>query len=157
MKFDDLVPVTNIYNYAIKEGKSTFTYELSTPQLWDQNHILNCRYVYELDGEVVGWVALCSMSKRACYRGCVEVSLYVHPSYRNVGVGTALLSHLIKESEQKGYWSLYSCIFSTNTESIKLHLKLGFRLIGEREKVAKDIFGKWQNTMLLELRSKLIV
>ncbi|NLZ68553.1 MAG: N-acetyltransferase [Spirochaetales bacterium] len=157
MTFDDLGAVTNIYNIAIKEGRSTFNSKLFTPQLWEESHLFNCRYVYLKDDKVVGWIALCPMSKRECYKGCVEVSLYVHPDYRSQGVGTALLSYLIKESEKKGYWSLYSCIFSTNTQSIKLHQKLGFRLIGEREKVAKDIFGVWQNTTLLELRSNLII
>ena len=60
------------------------------------------------------------------------------------------------ESEKQGYWSLYSVIFSVNEASIRLHQKCGFRVIGYREKIAKDRFGSWQNTTVMEKRSALI-
>ena len=47
--------------------------------------------------------------------------------------------------------------FSVNEASIRLHKKLGFRETGYREKIAKDRFGKWQDTVLLERRSKKIL
>ena len=34
-----------------------------------------------------------------------------------------------------------------------LHKKCGFREIGYREKIAKDRFGEWQNTTLMEYRA----
>ena len=58
----------------------------------------------------------------------------------------------IEEAPKCGYWSLYSAIFSINAGSIALHKKCGFREIGYREKIAKDKFGIWQNTTLMELR-----
>lgn len=33
-----------------------------------------------------------------------------------------------------------------------MHKKCGFREIGYRERIAKDRFGNWQNTTLMELR-----
>lgn len=44
-------------------------------------------------------------------------------------------------------------IFSINEASIALHKKTGFREIGYREKIAKDRFGTWQNTTLMERRN----
>ncbi len=40
--------------------------------------------------------------------------------------------------------------------SMKLHESCGFRVVGYREKVARDKNGEWQNTFLMERRSKVI-
>ena len=37
--------------------------------------------------------------------------------------------------------------------SIKLHKKCGFRVIGTRERIAKDKFGNWQSTTTMEWRN----
>lgn len=63
------------------------------------------------------------------------------------------MQKLCEETEKAGYWSLYSAIFSINKASIALHKKCGFREIGYREKIAKDRFGVWQNTTLMERRN----
>lgn len=70
------------------------------------------------------------------------------------GLGTYLLEHLCSVTEQLGYWCLYAAIFSKNTASIALHKKCGFREIGYRERIARDRFGNWQSTTLLERRVK---
>ncbi|WP_242826641.1 GNAT family N-acetyltransferase [Oribacterium sp. NK2B42] len=79
--------------------------------------------------------------------------IYVDQKYRGHGVGTALVNELIKGSEKAGYWSIYSAIISINRASIALHKKCGFREIGYRERIAKDRFGEWQNTTLMEYRA----
>ncbi len=58
----------------------------------------------------------------------------------------------MQEIIRKGIWRLYVAIFSINVASIKFHEICGFRKIGYRERIAKDKFGKWQNTTLMELR-----
>ena len=112
-----------------------------------------CRFVFEEEGKVVGWIALSPSSSRCAYKGCVEMSVYVDRNYRGHGIGTALVNTIIREAEQCGYWSIYSAIFSINKASIALHKKCGFREIGYRERIAKDRFGKWQNTTLMEYRA----
>jgi phosphinothricin acetyltransferase len=81
------------------------------------------------------------------------MSVYVDRNYRGYGIGTALVNTIIREAEKDGYWSIYSAIFSINKASIALHKKCGFREIGYRERIAKDRFGKWQNTTLMEYRA----
>ncbi|MDD7193044.1 MAG: hypothetical protein PUH33_00865 [Clostridiaceae bacterium] len=63
---------------------------------------------------------------------------------------------LCEESEKAGIWSLCSVIFENNAASVGLHKKCGFRLVGKRERIAKDRFGRWQNTVIYERRSKII-
>ena len=70
-----------------------------------------------------------------------------------MGIGSALMSHLIDKSEEAGIWTLYSSIFPENIASIRLHRKHGFREIGYREKIGQ-IDGVWRNTVLFERRSK---
>ncbi|WP_242833002.1 GNAT family N-acetyltransferase [Butyrivibrio sp. LC3010] len=120
---------------------------------WNEGHVKNCRFVFEEEGKVVGWIALSPSSSRCAYKGCVEMSVYVDRNYRGHGIGTALVNTIIKEAEKDGYWSIYSAIFSINKASIALHKKCGFREIGYRERIAKDRFGKWQNTTLMEYRA----
>lgn len=141
-----------IYKQGIDSGKATFTTEYPTWEEWDAVHHKACRYVALFNDEIAGFVAVSPTTARVPYRGVVEASVYVGENYRNKGVGTGLLKKLIAEAPDKGFWCLYSSIFITNKNSIKLHKKCGFRTIGYRERIAKDKFGKWTDTILMEYR-----
>lgn len=145
--------VCNIYKEALAEGKSTFQTECPTYEKWDAGHLQDCRMVITVGDEIAGWCALSPTSSRDAYRGVAEVSIYVAAKFRSKGLGTALLNKLAEDSRKEGIWCLYAAIFSINEPSIALHKKCGFRVIGYREKIAKDRFGCWQDTTLLEKRN----
>ena len=153
MRDEDWGTVAEIYKQGLVEGTSTFNTECPSFTEWNEGHVKNCRFVFEEEGKVVGWIALSPSSSRCAYKGCVEMSVYVDRNYRGHGIGTALVNTIIREAEKDGYWSIYSAIFSINKASIALHKKCGFREIGYRERIAKDRFGKWQNTTLMEYRA----
>lgn len=153
MRDEDWGTVAEIYKQGLEEGTSTFNTECPGFTEWNEGHVKNCRFVFEEEGKVVGWIALSPTSSRCAYKGCVEMSVYVDRNYRGHGIGTALVNTIIREAEKDGYWSIYSAIFSINKASIALHKKCGFREIGYRERIAKDRFGKWQNTTLMEYRA----
>ncbi|WP_292139488.1 GNAT family N-acetyltransferase [Butyrivibrio sp.] len=153
MRDEDWGTVAEIYKQGLEEGTSTFNTECPSFTEWNEGHLRNCRFVFEEEGKVVGWIALSPTSSRCAYKGCVEMSVYVDRNYRGHGIGTALVNTIIREAEKDGYWSIYSAIFSINKASIALHKKCGFREIGYRERIAKDRFGKWQNTTLMEYRA----
>ena len=153
MRDEDWETVAEIYKQGLEEGTSTFNTECPSFAEWNEGHLRNCRFVFEEEGKVVGWIALSPTSSRCAYKGCVEMSVYVDRNYRGHGIGTALVNTIIREAEKDGYWSIYSAIFSINKASIALHKKCGFREIGYRERIAKDRFGKWQNTTLMEYRA----
>ncbi len=74
---------------------------------------------------------------------------------RGIVVGRALLQALILESESNGIWTLQASIFPENLPSLRLHESLGFRTVGQRERVSQ-LNGVWRNTMILERRSKVV-
>ncbi len=145
--------VRDIYAQGIATGSATF--ETLTPEWpqWDSRHLPTCRLVAVSRGEILGWAALSAVSSRHVYRGVAEVSVYVAESARGQGIGAALLGALIEESERNGIWTLQAGIFAENDASIRLHQKAGFRIVGRRERIG-CLKGKWQDTVLMERRSK---
>lgn len=152
MEKTDWSRVKEIYEQSLLKGESTFNIFCPDYKEWDSSHLKDCRYVAEIDDRVVGWIAISPTSSRDAYKGVVEVSIYIDSFHQGCGIGTQLLETLCKQSELYGYWCLYASIFSINTASIHLHKKCGFREIGFRERIAKDRFGRWQNTILMEKR-----
>ena len=57
-------------------------------------------------------------------------------------------------TEEAGYWTLQSTVLQDNAASKGLHLKCGFRLVGRRERIARDCHGRWLDTFLMERRCK---
>jgi phosphinothricin acetyltransferase len=80
------------------------------------------------------------------------VSVYVAEAARRHGIGAALLGALITESIQQEIWTLQVGIFPENIPSIELHKRLGFRIVGTRERIG-CIDGRWRDVVLMERRT----
>lgn len=147
--------VREIYLEGIRTGHATF--ETTAPEWpqWDNAHLAHSRFVAVEDAQVIGWAALTPVSGRCVYAGVAEVSVYVSEAARGKKVGTLLLEHLIRSSEERGIWTLQAGIFPENAASVHLHEKSGFRVIGRRERIGK-LGGVWRDTILLERRSKTV-
>lgn len=156
MQKEDWAEVAAIYKEGIDTKVATFQTEVPTYEAWDNSHIKTCRLVAVENNRVIGWTALTPYSSRCVYAGVAEVSVYIKGDYRGQQVGERLLKALILESEKAGIWTLQSGILEINKASIALHKKVGFRMVGYREKLAKDHNGVWQNTVLMERRSEII-
>lgn len=152
---EDWEAIRAIYLQGIATGQATFETSAPAWDEWDAGHLACGRLGAIASGQssLSGWAALTPASRRAVYAGVAEVSLYVAAPFRGQGVGRALLSALIAESEQNGIWTLQAGIFPENSASIALHKSLGFRIVGRREKIGK-LKGIWRDTVLLERRSK---
>ena len=150
---DDWVEVAAIYRHGMRTGMATFEVEVPSWQAWDAAHTL--RVVAAVDERVVGWAALAPVSSRWAYRGVAESSVYVDPESRGQGVGRALMDELIARSERAGIWTLQTSIFPENDASLQLHRKLGFRVVGVRNRIAKRD-GIWRDTVLMERRSEVV-
>jgi len=154
MQKSDWEAVRTIYHEGILTGNATF--ETGVPEwgIWDKHHFKTCRFVARKNHQIVGWSALSPVSPRAVYQGVAEVSVYITDSAQGIGIGKALLSKLIEESEKKGFWTLQAGIFPENRASIALHLSCGFREVGLRERLGQ-LNDVWRDVVLLERRSSL--
>lgn len=148
----DMEKVLSILNEAILEGNSTSRYVCPTKEEWENSLTPDCRYVYEEDGEVLGFAVLHPFSKRPCYSGVAEISVYIAAKARKRGIGKQLLQKMIEDSPKYGFWSLTSNIYETNEASCKLHEALGFRKVGYRERLMKTRSGEWMSVVIYELR-----
>jgi L-amino acid N-acyltransferase YncA len=108
---EDCLDVLDIYGDGIESGQATFETKTPTWEQWDAGHHVFARLVARSGAKVVGWAALAPVSRRACYAGVADVSVYVAAGFRGHGVGRALLEALIAESERHGIWTLQGATF----------------------------------------------
>jgi len=147
--------VRAIYLQGIATGHATFETTAPTWEAWDAAHLEFARIVALSNGELCGWAALSSVSKRAAYAGVAEVSVYVAEEYRKRGIGLNLLQRLIAESEQYGIWTLQASVVPENNATVALHRRCGFREVGRRDRIGR-LNGVWRDTILLERRSTVV-
>ena len=148
----DWPAVARIFAEGLDEG----TFEESVPdwEAWDASHLAAPRLVAR-NGEIVGWAALAPVSRRDCYRGVTENSIYVARAARGSGVGHALLEELVRRADESGIWTIQAGILAGNVSSVALHERCGFRLVGTRERIAQKN-GVWRDVVLMERRSILV-
>src|SRR5579871_603436 len=151
----DWEQVRTIYLEGIASGQATFEVEAPSWDAWDAGHHPFARLVGRADGKIVSWAALSPVSRRRCYAGVAEVSIYVGAASRGQGIGRQLLLAAIAESEQHGIWMLQGATFPENEASRRLQRSCGFREIGHRERIAQ-LQGVWRDTILTERRSRVV-
>lgn len=148
--------VIEIFQEGIDGGNATFDQNVPTWEAWDNKFFKICRFVLEDENEnIVGWAALQPISNRDCFKGVAEVSIYLKNEFQGKGLGKMLLRKLILDSEEHEFWTLQSGIFPENEASINVHLNLGFRNVGTRERIAQ-MNGVWRDVILLERRSAVV-
>jgi L-amino acid N-acyltransferase YncA len=157
MAAEDARAVLRIYQEGIDDGVATFEVAAPTWEQFDAGRLPGHRFVAvdKDSSQVLGWVAVSSVSPRPAYAGVVEHSVYVDRRARGRGVGGDLLRALVRSTEAAGVWTIQSAIFPGNAASARLHERLGFRVVGRRERIAR-LAGQWQDTVLVERRSRVV-
>jgi L-amino acid N-acyltransferase YncA len=152
----DAEAVLAIYQAGLDGGLASFETVAPSWAEFDAGRLPDHRWVaVSPSGAVVGWVAASPVSRRPAYAGVVEHSVYVSPAAQGRGVGRVLLEALIASTEAAGVWTIQSAIFPENAASIALHERVGFRVVGVRERIARH-GGRWRDTVLLERRSPVV-
>ena len=151
----DWEQIREIYREGLNSGQASFETEAPTWEQWDGAHHRHSRLVAREGNRVVGWGALAPVSKRKCYAGVAEVSIYLSTSRQGMGLGRRLLAELIASSERHGVWSLYGSTFPENEASLRMQTSCGFRVVGRRERIAQH-HGIWRDTIITERRSQVV-
>jgi phosphinothricin acetyltransferase len=149
---EDWPAVRRIFRDGIASRIATFETEPPSWEAFDADRLAEHRLVATENGGVVGWATVSPTSPRACYAGVVESSVYVAAAARGRGIGRALMEALLAIADTRGVWMVQAAMFPENAASVALHEKLGFRVVGRRERIAQ-LDGVWRDTILLERRA----
>jgi L-amino acid N-acyltransferase YncA len=151
----DLAAITRIYAHAVSQGTASF--ELEAP---DEREMTR-RYgelrdggfpfiVADINGVLAGYAYAGPYRARPAYRFTVEDSIYIDPTMQRRGIGRALLTRLLAETEAAGHRQMIAVIGdSANTPSIALHAAAGFRMVGTFESVGYK-FDRWLDSVLMQ-------
>ncbi|WFU09879.1 GNAT family N-acetyltransferase [Rhizobium sp. CB3090] len=152
----DLPAICEIYNDAV----------LHTTAIWNDTLVdvdnrtewLKARkakgfpvVVAEKDGKVAGYASYGDWRAFDGYRHTVENSVYVDKDHRGLGIGEGLLRELVARAASGNVHVMIAAIEAGNTTSIRLHEKLGFRIVGRFSEVGTK-FGRWLDLTCMELR-----
>jgi L-amino acid N-acyltransferase YncA len=155
MRPSDWNAVRRIYLEGIASRHGTFEEKAPTWRKWNDSHRPKPRLAAAVDGRVVAWAAVSSVSGRSVYAGVAEVSIYVAARARGKGIGRVLLFELVRAAEEAGIWTLQAGIFPENKASLAIHRRCAFRKVGRRERIGKQ-GAVWRDVVLLERRSRSI-
>jgi phosphinothricin acetyltransferase len=147
---EDAAPISEIYNHYVRTSVCTFQTEPDTVLRrldWLRRTELP-PVVATHDKKVVGWGALSFYNART--HRTVWDSIYVHHDMLGQGIGSLLLTSLIKEAREHGCHSMVAGVNQGQERSYALHKKFGFQLIGT-VKEASFKNGQWVDQRIMQL------
>ena len=152
---NDLSDLTNIYNHYVLNTAITFDtipFTVEERQGWfSQFHpesIHQC-LVYRSEGQVQGYSCSSRLRPKPAYDSSVETTIYLAPSAKGKGIGTALYLRLINNMQQLGVHRCYGIVALPNKSSIQLHERLGFKQVALLHEVGFK-FGSYHDTAWYE-------
>jgi L-amino acid N-acyltransferase YncA len=153
---DDAPGVQAIYAPIVRETAISFELEPPTVAEMQQRIVKTLEHwpwlVCEPRGNILGYVYASQHRTRAAYQWSVDVSVYVHPNARRLGVGQALYRSLFALLALQGFYNAYAGITLPNPASVGLHESLEFHSVGVYRAVGYKLgawhdVGWWQLTL----------
>ncbi|GAB4463731.1 MAG: GNAT family N-acetyltransferase [Armatimonadaceae bacterium] len=152
----DTEAIREIYNWAVANTTATLDTE---PRSLEAQHDWMARHdgnpypllvaTHPEDGTVLGYACLSPYNPKPGYRTTAENSVYVHPDWHGLGIGSALLTALLAEADAREFVALIALITADNTASIRLHSRLGFETVGTLRQVGRK-FNRWVDVTVLQ-------
>jgi L-amino acid N-acyltransferase len=138
----DLPSILAIYNDVVTNTTAIYDERPSTleeRQSWFDSRLRQGLpvLVAELEGEVVGFSSFGEWRSRWGYRYTVEHSVHVRADCRGRGFGRALIEALFPRAATLGMHMMIGHIDSAASASLRLHEKLGFKIVGTFHEVAR--------------------
>lgn len=132
---NDAKRIAEIYNYYVEQTIITFEYDMVSEDEM-KSRILKTKakgypfFVYEEDGQIIGYAYLSNWRERIAYDITLETSIYLDSKVTGKGIGSVLYQELIDRARLINIHSLIGVISLPNEASQKLHKNLNFNLIG---------------------------
>ena len=152
---EDVPKILTIVNHAIEHTTANYLYEklpLATQIQWFEEKLTkNFPVIVADDNEtVVGFGTYGTFREKIGYQYTVEHSVYVAADYIGKGIGSLLLSELIKLAKSEEYHVMVGGIDATNKDSIAFHKKFGFTENGVLKEVGFK-FDQWLDLQFMQL------
>jgi phosphinothricin acetyltransferase len=153
---EDLIQVTEIYNYYVRNSVVTFDLEPLTLADWTSKfeHLAEMKLPFLVavspNAQILGFAYVAPWRQKAAYRRTVEDSIYLKPAAIGKRLGSRLLEALMRESKASGVKEIVAVISDKGAEaSVALHEAFGFKHQGHLGKVGFK-FGRWLGTVLMQ-------
>jgi len=150
----DLERVVEIYNSSIEWRLSTadtLPVSVESKKEWFDSHSdRRPLLIYERSDKIYGWASVESYHERPAYKNTVGLSVYVDHIYLGKGIGTTILSEVVKLLPSLGVRKAIASIYSHNEASIKLFKSFGFKSWGELPEVC-EMDGQTYSVSILGL------
>lgn len=147
---DDVPALLDIYNYEVLCGVATLDINPRTIDEWyewfdSHNTAIHPLVVGVIGGKIAGYASLSDYRSKEAYLSTVELSIYVSPDFRRMGVGGSLMGHILEMAKDNPeIHCVVSVITAGNEASAKLHKKFGFTYCGMIPEVGVK-FGRYLN------------
>lgn len=147
-EWGDIPQITAIYRHEVLNNTATFDTEppseslMATGKFAPMMEMGHPCYVAERDGDLLGYAYASVYRPRPAYRFTCEDTVYCAKEAQKMGVGTALMQAVIDRAKAFGFKQMIGVITSESAGSIRLHEKLGFRVVGNYEAVGFK-FDRW--------------
>lgn len=145
--WSDIPAITAIYRHAVETSVATFDTEAPGETFMADKfgHMLELGHpviIAEQDARTIGYAYASIYRPRPAYRFTAEDSIYLAPEAQGQGLGTQLLSRLLDDSKAFGFKQMLAVITAERDNSIRLHEKHGFRMIGRYQALGYK-FDRW--------------
>jgi phosphinothricin acetyltransferase len=148
-------PVIEIFNYFIRKSHAAFLTEPVGDEFFDQFLKLSRNYpavvVRDAAQQVVGFAFLRPHYSPDAFRRAAEITYFILPAHSRQGLGTAILELFMEQAGALGVDTILACVSSKNPESLRFHVKNGFRECGRFLKVGRK-FGEDFDAVWLQKR-----
>lgn len=145
-----------IFNEAIVNSTALYDYQprpLESMKAWfDAKQQGNFPVIglEDSQGQLLAFGSYGTFRAWPAYKYTAEHSVYVHRDHRGRGLGLEVMRALIESARQRDLHALVGGIDATNTASIALHQRLGFRHVGTLPQVGFKL-GRWLDLALYQL------
>ena len=150
----DAAAIATIYNHYVSSSTITFEEQIVTIDEMAQRIISVGGqlpwYVFERDGEIVGYAYATPWRARSAYRFSVESTVYVAHECVGQGIGRQLYSALIDDLRKRQLQVVIGGIAQPNDGSVALHERLGFEKVAMFKRVGRK-FDQWIDVGYWEL------
>jgi phosphinothricin acetyltransferase len=145
--WSDIPAITAIYRHAVETSVATFDTEAPGETFMADKfgHMLELGHpviIADQEASTIGYAYASTYRPRPAYRFTAEDSIYLAPEAQGRGLGSQLLARLLEQSRAFGFKQMLAVITAERANSIRLHEKHGFRLVGRYEALGYK-FDRW--------------